>query len=107
MTITNEELKSLMANVSNIAANVKFPRDPWGFTSELKQELVKIAHKANTPEKSALLVGTLMVALAHVQKRKEKDQKTKADRLTLIQKQEDARKPFERFGSPTLPKENA
>jgi hypothetical protein len=99
--MTNEEMKAAMENVSDIATQIKWPRDEWGFTSDLRKTVVQIAHKANTPEKSDLVIEHLMLAIAHMRKRKDKDAKLRTKRLQDIKQAEVKRQPLERFGTIT------
>lgn len=96
-----DNLKELMDNVSDNSSLIVWPRDEWGFTSELKKAIVKIASRVPTEEKSDLAIATLMVALAHLKKRRAKDARVAKLMLDETAKAEIAREPMERFGKVT------
>jgi len=89
----------LVRNVSDNGAAIKWPLDRWGYTSDLRKAVVRAA--ANTTGNAAkeeLLVATLMIALAHVKKRRDKDRRMQAERAENTLAAELAREPMERFG---------
>lgn len=92
------EQKELMENVSDIASKVVYPRDPWGITSDLKAAVTKLAGKLNgNDQKNELAIGTLLVALAHLQKRRDKDKLLASKRAAEIKDEAAKRTPRERF----------
>lgn len=67
-------LKALIDAVDINPAKVEFPTDTWGYTSELKKVVLKSASQVKgQDDKHDLLVGTLLVLLAHIRKRKAVD----------------------------------
>ncbi len=92
------DLKELMENVSDNPAQIKWPSDQWGFTTEVKKAISSAAGRlGGSQDKHDLLIATLMVALAHVKKRHAKDVRVRAERLGKIKQQQVARQPLERF----------
>lgn len=77
MTTENENepvVRRLMREVSDNPTQITWPRDQWGFTSELKKIVIQTAGNVRGhEEKHDLLLNTLAVAIAHVQKRRAKD----------------------------------
>lgn len=91
-------LQYLMRTVSDNPAAIQWPSDQWGFTSEVRKAISLAAGKlGGSKEKEALLIGTIMVGLAHVKKRSEKDKRNRELRLANTKRAAEARKPLERF----------
>lgn len=89
---------ALAKNVSDNPAQIEWPRDEHGITSKLKKALAEAAMSVKgNKEKEAVLIGTIMVGLAHVRKRVIKDGEVQARRLEDIRRKAEARKPLERF----------
>ena len=98
MTADLNSHKELMDNVSNIASKVVYPRDPWGITSDLKAAVTKLAGRlGDNEQKMDIAIGTLLVALAHLQKRRDKDKMLAEKRRNEIKASAEDRKPRERF----------
>lgn len=67
-------VQQLMADVSDNPTQVKWPRDKWGITTELKKAVLLSASTVrDNQDKHDTLLNTLAVAIAHVQKRRAKD----------------------------------
>lgn len=93
----------LARDVSDNPGNIKWPVDRWNFTSDLRKAIARAASgMGGHPDKEDLLIGTLMVALAHVKKRRDKDRRIKAQRNAYHAEQAAAREPMERFGLQTV-----
>lgn len=76
---TREEMAKLLEDVAANPAKVEFPRDTWGFTSELKKAALKAASSVNGQEdKQQLLLDTLSVIVKHVIARLPKDREFRA-----------------------------
>ena len=93
-----------MALARDVAVNpalIEWPRDEHGITSELKRAFVQAAMKCKgNPDKERILIGTIMVGLAHTRKRVVKDAEIQAGRVQHIKKMAEMRKPVERFHAP-------
>lgn len=71
-----------MTTVSSNPALVEFPRDQWGFTTELRKYGLRVAGAIRGDEaKFQLFLETLTVLAKHAQARLEGD---KADRLERV-----------------------
>ena len=71
---TREEMTAMLESVSANPATVEFPRDTWGFTSELKKHALRAAASVNgSDDKQQLLMDTLAVLVKHVVARFPKD----------------------------------
>lgn len=97
------EWMQLAREVSDNSAAVKFPTDKWGFTSDLRKALLKAAGGTNgVAAKEELLIGTIMVGLAHIKKRKDKERRLAQQRLEYQAQTAKEREPLERFGLQTV-----
>ena len=68
------QIKDLVANATSNPAELVFPTDKWGFTSEVKKAILKAAGTVRgQDDKHALLVGTLAVLIQHIKLRKGSD----------------------------------
>lgn len=89
---------ALAKNVSDNPSQIEWLRDEHGITSKLKRALTEAAMSVKgNKEKEAVLIGTLMIGLAHIRKRVVKDAEVQARRIEDIRKKAEARKPLERF----------
>src|SRR5690606_23710307 len=78
----NDTLRDLIATVSANPAELKFPTDKWGFTSGVRREVLKMAATVKgQKDKHDLLVGTLAILIAHIQKRLPVDAATREKAL--------------------------
>jgi hypothetical protein len=67
-------VQQLMRDVSDNPMLVKWPRDRWGTTTALKKEVLAAASTVRgNQDKHDILLNTLAVAIAHIQKRRQKD----------------------------------
>lgn len=81
------------------AAALEFPTDQWGFTSGLKKEVLKAASSVQgQTEKHELLVGTILVLLAHIKARKDADAEYRLQRLAIQERAAIERLPREATG---------
>lgn len=88
-------------NVSDNIANIRYPTDIWGFTSELRKEFAKVTGKLHGHEaKTEILLATLAIMASHVNKRKGKDVQHRADRRARVVEGQIRRKPLETFNTP-------
>lgn len=61
-----EELKDLLSRVTTNSAIIEWPRDTWGFTSELKKVAVKaVSEIKGQPDKQELFLAVLEILKAH------------------------------------------
>ena len=103
--IIYDQIKELVAAAGDNPATLVFPTDRWGFTSGIKREVLKAASTVRgQDDKHALLVGTLAVLIAHIKKRKAKDEQVQADRMAGIQAARTERAPRERVTAIVTPK---
>ena len=66
-----DRIKDLVAQAGANPAELVFPTDKWGFTSDVKKAVLKAAGTVRgQDDKHALLVGTLAVLIKHIQERK-------------------------------------
>lgn len=71
---TKPIVKQLMDEVSANPTEIKWPRDQWGNTTGFKKEFLKAASNVRgNADKHDVLLNTLAVAIAHIQKRRAKD----------------------------------
>lgn len=100
--LTRAQLRELVAAAGANPAALKFPTDKWGFTSQLKSEVLRVASTVKgSDEKHELLIGTLAVLIAHINARKVGDAELQRTRLERIRREADERGPRERVtGSP-------
>jgi hypothetical protein len=77
---TPEELAALLKNVATNPAKVEFPRDTWGFTSDLKKHALRAASSIQgQPDKQLLFLSVLEVLRTHAEARFEVDLNFKKD----------------------------
>lgn len=85
-------VQKLMAEVSDNPALVTWPRDRWGFTADLKKAILLSAGAVRgNADKHDLLLNTLAVAIAHVQKRRAKDVRAYENSKKFLKKDADGR----------------
>ena len=79
------DVKALAASASANPALVEFPADPWGFTRELRKVGLEAASRVKGQEdKQIVLLGTLMVLIAHTKARLEGDKAAHAERIAEV-----------------------
>lgn len=92
---------ALVRNVSVNAAQIQYPSDIWGTTSALRKEFANITGKLNGhPARTEILLATLAVMAAHVQKRTQKDNDLRSARRARVTEGQQRRAPLERFNTP-------
>ena len=97
-------LKYLIQEVSANPAELKFPTDKWGFTSGVRREVLKMASTVRgQKDKHDLLVGTLAILIAHIQKRLPVDAELQAKVLADRAKFEENRSHLDRISGRTAP----
>lgn len=96
------EIAALVKAAGANPAALQFPTDKWGFTSQIKTQVLKAASTVKgSDDKHALLVGTLAVLIAHVKARLESDKNEQKLRLERIAAAQTERAPRERVsGAP-------
>lgn len=95
--VTLTELQRLVKAAGSNPATLEFPTDKWGFTSAIKQAVLKAASTVNgQDDKHALIVGTMAVLIAHIKARKESDAALQTERRARNQAFADERGPRER-----------
>lgn len=76
----NEVIKGYVKAAGANPAELQFPTDPWGFTSEIKKAALRAAGTVRgQDDKHMLLLGTLAVLMAHVKARLTSDKATQAE----------------------------
>ncbi|QOE32113.1 hypothetical protein CPT_Palo_054 [Rhizobium phage Palo] len=96
----------LVENVSANPAQIVWPTDTWGITSDLRKALMRAAGSVQgVPEKHELFVATLMVGLAHIKARRDRDVGNREKRVAEIKQAAVARRPLERFSTYNTNKE--
>lgn len=71
---SDTELQALLNRVETNSALVEWPRDTWGFTSELKKVALRAASEIKgQPDKQTLFLAVLQVLKAHVEARYDVD----------------------------------
>lgn len=77
-----DAVKELVRKAGSNPAELEFPTDPWGFTSGLKQSVLRAAGTVRgQDDKHILLMGTLMVLLAHIRARLPADKEARSNAL--------------------------
>ena len=83
---TPDELQALLNRVEANPAKVEFPRDTWGFTSDLKKVALRAASAINgQQDKHDLFIAVLDVLKAHVEARLDVD---RAAKLSLVEQKQ-------------------
>lgn len=99
-----DQLRELIKEVSVNPAELKFPTDRWGFTSAIRREVLKQAATVRgQKDKHDLLVGTLAILIAHIQKRLPIDAETQAKKVEDMQRFEQHRVHLDRISGRTAP----
>jgi hypothetical protein len=107
-TNTEPGWMQLVREVSDNPAAIRWPADRWGYTAAIRKAVTDAAGRTGgNTDKEDLLIGTLMVALAHVKARREKDAVQRRLRFNRARAGEEARAPMERFGTFNNKKEQA
>jgi hypothetical protein len=87
-TNTQPEAKPAQPAPNPVSANpaeIKWPRDPYGITTELKAALLKAAAAAGPDDaKHAVLLATIRIGVQHAAARKGKDKQARANGLARI-----------------------
>lgn len=95
----NAHLKKLIDEVDINPVKIDFPQDVWGATSEVKKAVLKAASQIKgQDDKHDLLIGTLLILLAHVRKRKAVDSVNEKRRRAGIEKAAADLLPRQTFG---------
>lgn len=85
--VTVSELQRLIAKTGANPAEIEWPQDRWGFTSQIKKTVLQAASTVRgQQDKHDLLVATMAVLLTHIKKRLPADQKTKAEYEATLEK---------------------
>lgn len=93
-------IKELVANAGPNAAELKFPTDKWGFTSDVKKAVLRAASSIRGNEqKQMLMIGTLAVLQAHIRARFEPDRELAQKRIEQIEAAAQERNARERVSS--------
>jgi hypothetical protein len=81
-----DEMKRLMAAVSHNPAQVEFPQDAWGMTSELRKVALRTAAAIRGDEnKLQIFLGSLQIIAGHAKARMQADKDYIAERLAAAQ----------------------
>ncbi|AGC35622.1 hypothetical protein HOS22_gp56 [Rhizobium phage RHEph08] len=98
MTVEKPKWATLVENVPANPANIVWPMDQWGITSDLRKALIQAAGSVKgVPEKHELILATIMVGLAHIKSRRGRDQELLKKRVGEIKAAAVRRQPLERF----------
>lgn len=82
MTLTSDRVQELVKNAGANPATLEFPTDRWGFTSAVRKAVLGAASMVRgQDDKHLLLLGTLLVLVAHVKARLPLDKQGQAQRL--------------------------
>lgn len=102
-----DRIKELVAKATANPATLDFPQDPWGFTSQIKKEVLKAGSTVRgQQDKHDLLIGTLSVLIRHLQLRLPADRAVANTQLERMKAAQAERAPRERIGaSPSAPTE--
>lgn len=104
---TMDEIRKLIASTGANPAELKYPIDRWGFTSEIKKVVLKAASSVKgQDDKHELLMGVLAILLAHVKARKGPDAEVQARMFAEQERAAVARRHLERV-SGTIPGSDA
>lgn len=100
-----DQIKDLVAKATANPATLQFPTDKWGFTSQIKKEVLKAGSTVRgQDDKHDLLIGTLSVLIRHLQLRKSTDLENAQRQLKRIEQAQAERAPRERVGAaPSAP----
>lgn len=108
MSITQEQVKYLVDNAAVNPADIRWPTDEHGITSDLKKAIIAVAMAAKgNSDKEAVIIATLQVGFAHIKKRVVKDAEEQLKRIERMQAAAEARRPLERFKKQNYKKEAA
>jgi len=92
------QIKDLVARATANPAELTFPTDKWGFTSQIKKEVLKAASSVRgQDDKHDLLIGTLSVLIRHIQLRKDSDKALELARMDRHKAAATERAPRERI----------
>ncbi len=105
--LDTDALRALIKSVDTNPVNVKFPRDRWGFTSQVRKIGLGAASAVKgSKEKHDLLIATLAVLAAHIRARFDGDCDRAAARLVAIAAAAEQRGPRQRIAAdPVAPTE--
>jgi len=97
-------VQQLMQDVSDNPMQIKWPRDTWGTTTELKKAVIYAASTVRgNADKHDLLLNTLAVAIAHIQKRRAKDVRARELSRKGLQAAKEDRIPRQRVSAHARP----
>lgn len=100
----NEELRRLITAVNTNPAKVQFPKDPWGFTADLRKIGLKVASNVRgQKDKQDVLIATLAILAAHVKGRFDEDAKYETKRRQQMQEAHAERLPRQRQAGTVVP----
>lgn len=105
VAVPYNEIADYVSRATANPAELQFPTDRWGFTSDIKKTILKAGSTINgQDDKHDLVIGTLAVLIRHIQLRKAKDKASAQSRLARIDAAQVERAPRERVGaSPVAP----
>lgn len=87
-TVTYNLIKEWTAKAVANPAQLEFPTDKWGFTSEIKKSVLKAASTIRgSQDKHDLVIAILAVLIQHIKLRQNPDRELQSER---IQRQTDA-----------------
>lgn len=101
--VTQDRLKDLLSKVTDNPANLEFPTDRWGFTTDIKKIVLKRAASVRGQEdKHSLLLATMAILVAHIKARYPKDKERFAQMLADVEAAALERAPRERVSAPAI-----
>ncbi|QPC44924.1 hypothetical protein HW532_20825 [Kaustia mangrovi] len=105
------DVARILKSVSKNPAEVEFPRDPWGMTTELRRAGLRAAASVRgNEEKQRLYLATLQVLAAHVKARLKDDQaafKARLERQAALARNERVYGRYNAAPAPAPAKEEA
>jgi len=102
---TKEEIRSMITTASANPADLQFPTDTWGFTSDIKKAVLRAASTIRgQDDKHNLMLQTLSVLAAHIVARKPKDAEFAQKRTDRKKASADERAPRQRVSASVVAK---
>lgn len=101
--IDRTSIKYFVSKAGTNPAQLEFPTDKWGFTSNIKKEVLKAcATIKGQQDKTDLVTAVLAVLLKHVQLRQVEEQTNQVVRRDRLRAAASERAPRERIGAAVI-----
>lgn len=103
-----EAMKALAAAANPNPALLQFPQDPWGFTTELRKVGARAcAGVRGQDDKHVVLMGTLMVLMAHARVRLKGDAAARMQQIADVENtMQEAERYTRVYGKPVNPEDD-